>query len=423
MPGTPSTAWPPIFTGLAFLSAAIYSLTIPRRSLIYARLLLAVPATIAFWYAGFGPHEFRQRQFRCEPSTIGLYGIMRVIETCIVSIWDETPPRWVVHGKIMPLPTTVLQRLAYSLDLLTSLRGTRCVEIYITRSQTALLISFLPSWFKDTHWDFAPSPIVRFAQTPLSRTSALWQRLKSFLVLYILADVFDSIARYKEWDTTLMYPVTSSGLPIHLQAIYSLSVCMLNYIGMGLSHDILAIISISLGANPSAWPPMFNYPLASKSLADFWTKRWHLVFRHVFSRLAHLPWVVSSKYFSRSTARALRVLTIFLLTTLLHFLILSTMPVDDLHPHSTFFDRSTIRFFLLQPVGLAIEALAVTPLSNIFSPPIRDAIRRAWVWVFLVWSGRFWCDVWIRRGLWDQTENGLPYSIVRGILWGRWALR
>ena len=126
MPTTlPPTIWPPILAGLVFLGAAIYTLTIPRRSLVYIRIFLAVPATIAFLYAGLGPHEFGMRQFRCTPLTIGLYGIMRVIETCIISIWDETPPRWIVRGKVAPLPTTVLQRLAYSVDLLTSLRGTR----------------------------------------------------------------------------------------------------------------------------------------------------------------------------------------------------------------------------------------------------------------------------------------------------------
>ncbi|KDQ20074.1 hypothetical protein BOTBODRAFT_51431 [Botryobasidium botryosum FD-172 SS1] len=126
----PTTVWPPIFAGGALLFAANYTLTVPRRSAARLRVLISIPATYAFWYALVGPHEHTSRLVQILPTATAMYGIMRVIETRIVSVWGESPPRWVVRGKVAPLPASVSGRLAYSLDLLTSLRGT--------------------SWFKDT---------------------------------------------------------------------------------------------------------------------------------------------------------------------------------------------------------------------------------------------------------------------------------
>ncbi|KDQ20073.1 hypothetical protein BOTBODRAFT_142681 [Botryobasidium botryosum FD-172 SS1] len=398
----PSTVWPPIFAGGALLFAAIYTLTIPRQSLVWLRILIAIPATYAFWYAVFGPHGHTSPTLQCFPSTVALYGIMRVIETCIVSIWDDSPPRWIIRGKLAPLPTSTSQRLAYSFDLLTSLRGT--------------------SWFKDTHWDFIPSSLLAFTKTPISRSTVFKTRALSFLACYLLADVVDTITRLHPWDTTLADPITGAHLPIRSQILFSISLCILNYIGTVLQHDAFSILAVALGAHPEAWPPMFAFPFASVSLADFWTRRWHMMFRRVFSRLAHLPWLVAAKYLPMGAANAIRVLAVFATTTLLHILIIYAIRVDDAHPHGAFFDTGILYFFLSQPLGLIVEAVIIAPVSVLFPPSFRDAIRRAWVWGFLIWSGRFWCDVWVRKGMWDQDENSLLFSPVRGVLWGKWTL-
>ncbi|KDQ08074.1 hypothetical protein BOTBODRAFT_38293 [Botryobasidium botryosum FD-172 SS1] len=400
----PFSVYPPMLTGALLLCAANYTLAIPQRSLIYLRLGLAIPALYAFWYAGYGPHEHKYRSYRNTPATMANLGVMAVISSCFVSIWDQNPPRWVVGGKVAPLPTSVFQRFLYSLDLFTSLRGT--------------------SWFKDTHWDFLPSSLLPSPTTRISRVDFLRQRVPFFVFGFLLADVFDSIGRFKPWDTTLMYPVTGSGLPVYQQAIYSISLCMLNYLGMALLHNILAIIAVSLGAYPESWPPLFSTPFASTGLADFWTRRWHLTFRRSFTRMAHLPWLAASRYFSPRIANSIRVFAVFSSTALLHVLLMFPSPVDELHPHYAFFDPSIMTFFLVQPLGLIIEALVVAPISTLSPPHTQRVIRRAFVWCFLVWSGRIWCDVWIRRGYWDQDENAMTggMSLIRGILLGRWKL-
>lgn len=46
--------------------------------------------------------------------------------------------------------------------------------------------------------------------------------------------------------------------------------------------------------------------------------------------------------------------------------------------------------------------------------------RRAWTWGWLFWSGRWWCDVWTRCGMWGVDERVVGISLIRGIWKGTW---
>ncbi|KAF9267677.1 hypothetical protein L218DRAFT_640526 [Marasmius fiardii PR-910] len=47
---------------------------------------------------------------------------------------------------------------------------------------------------------------------------------------------------------------------------------------------ILACIML-LQQTPSQWPPIFDSPLKATSVTNFWSKRWHQIFRHSFVSL------------------------------------------------------------------------------------------------------------------------------------------
>jgi len=114
------------------------------------RLAIAPSAIYFFLAPGWWPNETAGAKVNMMLAVIGMYGAMRVLETTLVGLMDNRPPHWIVGGKEVPLPTTVLRHLAYLIDLTTSMRGN--------------------SWFLRTHWDWAPKALVNSLVRLMSRT-------------------------------------------------------------------------------------------------------------------------------------------------------------------------------------------------------------------------------------------------------------
>lgn len=250
---------------------------------------------------------------------------------------------------------------------------------------------------------------------PTTRTRFLLDHLRILLFYFITLDILDTITKTRVWDTTLTHPISS--LPIPLRIIYFLSVGGLMLLSVSFPYEIVAVVCVGLGSHPDTWQPFYNQPFTSMSLAEFWTKRWHLSYRRAFTRLAHPFWLLASKCLPRFTANIIRVSIIFSLSALLHLLTMYRLPTNEKFPHN-FLDHNTIACFLMQPIGLVVESLFVTPLTRPLPGPIRDTLRRTWAWGFMFWTGSYWCDVWVRRGMCDRDEGGLEFSLVRLLSWG-----
>ncbi|KAG8692136.1 hypothetical protein FRC09_011428 [Ceratobasidium sp. 395] len=382
--------------GINFLLVALYTLTITshQRTLALVRILLCAPAAYTFWVYAYHPYEAPRRGVETGLAVVGLYGLMRVVDTCLVDliVGVHSPPRWVVDGRVLPLPTTFLGRVGYSIDYLFSLRGT--------------------SIFKNTTWDWiAPSTKRRMLSPKTPRLvfirNASWSLFKQYLVL----DALDTLNKSRIWDNTLPHPVTNGGLNVLQQLTFAFSVCAGTALSISIPATLVSIPSVACGAPVEAWPPMFDAPFSAVSLADFWTRR-------VFDRLSlgllhgldklHTPLPAHLR-------KPLRAAIIFALSTTLHLLLMYRLPTSDTHYHPTFFDRSTMLFFLSQPVALLIERTVIEPMAggNVW-------VTRCWAWAWLLCSGRWWADVWVRRGLWDQGEKVVGYSIIRGLWRGDW---
>lgn len=399
----PPESNPPLIIGIHLLLAAIYTLSITSypRTFAAVRVALCLPAGYLFYVYAFYPYETYRRGVDTGLAVVGLYGIMRVIDTALVDliVGVHAPPRWVVDGKVAPLPTTFSGRCAYAIDYMYSLRGT--------------------SIFKNTTWDWiAPSTKRRLPSpdTPKSvfLPSALWSLFKQYLVY----DALDTLNKSRIWDTRLPHPVTNGGLNIPEQLAFAFSVCAGTALSISIPATMVAIGSVACGAPVEGWPPMFDAPFSAVSLADFWTRRWHSLFRRVFDRLSlgilfaldrlHAPLPAHLR-------KPLRGTIIFGLSTTLHLLLMYRLPISETHAHPKFFDPSTMLFFLSQPIALFVERMVVVPLSggNVW-------VTRCWAWGWLLCSGRWWADVWVRRGMWDQPEKVVGYSLVRGLWKGDW---
>ncbi|CAE6440524.1 unnamed protein product [Rhizoctonia solani] len=243
--------------GIHFLLAALYTLTITShpRTFALVRIAICIPAAYVFYLYAFHPYDTPTRGVDIGLAVVGLYGIMRVIDTCIVDllVGVHTPPRWVVGGKVSPLPTTFLGRLGYSIDYLLSLRGT--------------------SIFKNTTWDWiTPSTKRRMPSPATSRLTFLASASWSLLKQYLVYDALDTFNKSRTWDNQLPHPITDGGLSWLEQLAFAFSVCAGTALSISFPATLVAISAVACGAPVEAWPPMFDAPFSAVSLADFWTR-------------------------------------------------------------------------------------------------------------------------------------------------------
>ena len=312
-------------------------------------------------------------------------------------IMNDIPPRWISlrTGEALPLPQDTMGRLVYALDLVTSVSGA--------------------SWMSDRRWDFAPSRTIKYK--PPRRTVFLVRSIIHFIAYRLVTDVIDTYVKQLSFQTTLNRPV-SHALPVLDQVLCGVAIGMFHLCNLSSANRLLSILFVASGlTSPSSWPSFFENPLFASSLQDFWSNRWHYLFRrsftHIGDSLLSLLFPLNALKLPKDMVRASRVLLTFVMSTLLHLVIMYRLPADPVHPHRYFWDASIMAFFLIQPVGLAIDACMVySGLSSRW--------RRVFAWGFLLWTSRWWADVYVKKGLWDRTEQIVDWSPVRGILFGDW---
>ena len=398
----PFDAYRSCFAGLFLLFISLYSLTIDNGFSPFFRVAIAPFAVYFFYDFGYGSYETVSSQVSVGMVTVGLYGIMRVVETTVGGFLDREPPLWVKEGKKAPLPSTILHRLFYALDLLTSLRGT--------------------SWKADRVWDWAPRSLVFHESSKLSRQEFVKRAVRKLVFEYLLVDFLDTCNKSRSWNMSKLDPITS--LTFAEQIFFSLSVCTGIMLAIEFNYTAISMIMVLLGSSPACWPPMFINPFSAPSIRAFWTKHWHAIFRRTFGRLA--SHVLFFAPLSNQLLQVCRALLIFLFSASLHILIMYRLDIDirgaqQMHPKKTFLDPAIIKFFLSQPIGLAIEVMLVEPMARMTTVRWRNVLRRVWVWSFLLWVGRYWSDCWVHRGMWQPSERVVGYSVIRGFWKGEWA--
>jgi Membrane bound O-acyl transferase family len=451
--------------GLALLYICLFSLTVPHRSLVYVRLVIAPKAIFYFWDFGYGSYEPPTLMISSAMATIGIYGIMRVFEHTIVSLWDPTTPHWVARaGKNESHPTyshpqSFGERCFYAFDLLTSQRGA--------------------SWSTNREWNWSPR---RFhSWTPPPSGQFVKAGIRAMLVQYLLVDLLDTIIKSRSWDTTARYPVSS--LSVLEQPIFPMCICGGAFLTIDFAYTALSTVCVLCGSSPDSWPPMFDSPFSCTSLSDFWAHRWHWMFRRVFDRLS-IPFVCIMVPIIRFAGKGVhqkepiitvtRTVVIFALSTLLHLFILYRATQTGYHKSygsefPQFWDLDLLLFFMSQPVGLFFESAVIIPIANWMVPskeqprslqrasPTRSAmltssgsqfndnqtgttgalksdaslnghrwqrvtIMRLYTWGFLIWTGRWGTDKWARIGFFHENELVVPFSVWRGVWSGKWKI-
>lgn len=395
---------------IASLTICIFTTTFPNhhRVLRWIRLTLAFPTALAAYAVTFPP-SFRlppwlpKAGIRIQLYVYGVSVLARLMDVCVIGFFDgyteESCPRLVLRKEkgdddndgtleymTIPLPTTFVGRLGYTWDSLTSLRGA--------------------SWFENCFWSWSPKSIREY-RAP-ARSTFLRSALGHGVIIFMVFDVTEFILHSHTWNVTDSDSQVSS-LPPLQQIWFALVLGYWTHYSTRLTMDLNAIVPIVLfGLSPSSYPPLFLNPALSASLAELWAVRWHTTWRRTFDRMS-LPfvWMAHRMGLSRLTTRFLRTIIIFLFSALLHIGILHASPPPP-PAHHRAFEPGFVKFFMSQPLGLLLEAVLIQPLTETLPKRWKTTGRRAYVWVWMIWTGRWFADAWVLTGLYD--ERMLPFS-------------
>ena len=119
---------------------------------------------------------------------------------------------------------------------------------------------------------------------------------REFLVPYILSSICSR--RYRRRTRLTRDTCTRSRATPPSVSSPNASTHFSSALGILISYTILSIICVALGSPPSTWPPIFTSPFSATSLGDFWSHRWHAIFRRNFDRLSHLSHPPRAKSFA-----------------------------------------------------------------------------------------------------------------------------
>lgn len=154
------------------------------------------------------------------------------------------------------------------------------------------------------------------------------------------------------------------------------------YFVIELVYQIHAIEFVLLfGQTPSQWPPLFDAPWLSTSLASFWGHRWHQLFRECFISVGARP-------LSYLLGRTGGVMGAFLISGALHYLGLEAMGRGG-HPVVVF------GFFIMQAIGLILEGM----WKRCTGLRVDGFWGLLWTWLWVVFWANFMVDAWARVGL------------------------
>ncbi|KAH7099004.1 hypothetical protein BKA62DRAFT_328908 [Auriculariales sp. MPI-PUGE-AT-0066] len=397
----PPASYPSVISGLLLICAANFTWTLSSAVSRRGRLMrLAIAPAAFFCFFEFGYKSWGVELNRLTTvgiNVVSLYGMMQTFSLCIVGLVDQSSPHWVDlrTGESITIPDSLLWRIIFALDLTTSLRGT--------------------SWLAGRNFNWCTSGVRKLQQQMPTRRIFLRNAFFTLIAQYLIVDFFDTLNKRRHWPTHTMHPVTS--LPWAEQLMSAFSVCMGTINAIIIEHTLMAAIFIALGSPIEGWPPMFYSPFSAMSLQDLWTRRWHSIFRRSFDRLS-IPLLALLPAKWNAPARPF---VAFWLSAMLHLLIMDRLETTEQFVHPSFADSSILKFFVAQPFALIIEHICIKPLASKFLPERWQIVpMRLWAWASMLYTGRYWADVWVRRGLWGPEEKVVPFSVVRGLWKGEW---
>lgn len=225
----------------------------------------------------------------------------------------------------------------------------------------------------------------------VSSSFHVWRSLLRVVGQIILFDLFHAASTYllPSHSSGSIYDASLTVIPRYvLASVISFFLGCVIYLFIDTSYTLLALVAVLFLQNdPSYWPPVFNSPWLSTSLADFWGRRWHQVFRHIFLTAAGRP-------LGHLCGRAGLVMGSFFASGIVHAAGIWGMGrgggLDFLR---------VCGFFLMMGVGIICEY----EYHFLTGSEVGGGIGKLWAMVWIVgWSSMMF-DVWVRNGMMDSV--------------------
>ncbi|ETW78170.1 hypothetical protein HETIRDRAFT_479381 [Heterobasidion irregulare TC 32-1] len=195
-------------------------------------------------------------------------------------------------------------------------------------------------------------------------------------------------------------------LPPHLRIGKVILMTFLCALGLCTSFQMsyygLAFAMIALGGQqPEQWPPMFDEPWRATSLADFWGKRWHQMFKRAFV-------VAGGKPFGRYFGRPGGVIGSFLVSGLMHDFGVWGLGLG--------MDLSGVTlFFVMMGIGCVLEG--IWEQKALKGKKVQGPLGWVWAMIWMFAWGSLIVDAWARRGLIESKM--LPDGARPAVWWAQ----
>lgn len=178
-------------------------------------------------------------------------------------------------------------------------------------------------------------------------------------------------------DTTLP-PIQSFLRSAFISFLSGLVVCS----AIQAAYHVFTLLGVAIfNQHPLQWPPVFNFPWLATSLTDFWSSRWHQIFRDIFVSVGGKPLYML-------IGRAGGVMGAFLVSAILHDIGLWGMGRG-----SEF--SSVGGYFLVQGLGIILEHT----WKRFTGSRVEGIAGRIWAYMWVVMWGQLIVDAWCRKGL------------------------
>lgn len=269
---------------------------------------------------------------------------------------------------------------------------------------------------------------------PLERGPFLKATLKIFLKYFILLDLLDSCMKLipgvsSSHGGSMFFPLP----PIQRYAISTTIHIMTGTIvlsGFEAAYAFTTLIGVGLlDQSPLLWPPFFDRPFSSDSLAIFWAKRWHQLLRRTFFVFGGYPGEWLGSLISKEAGKLGMLFGVFIASGLFHELTTYTMGRG--------FDKNITLFFVVQ----AAATLSERVWYKVTGRKVQGWIGLFWVYFCIMILGQpcsehlspTLCpshlsmltlttnftivDAWHHRGLGASIIVPTTFSPVRNILW------
>jgi flagellar biosynthesis protein FliQ len=231
-------------------------------------------------------------------------------------------------------------------------------------------------------WSWSSCPCPR-NNTPQVLITSVWiKTLSTFMVIDISHHVLYLISPSIDQAGSSFFGATLPFVPRTISVILATFVGGLYiYAKMEILYQAATLIGRILLRQPASyWPPFFRQPWKATSIRDFWSVRWHQLFRHFFIVFGARP---GGALLGWPGA----IMGAFTLSGLLHIVLQWAIGrgTEVLHDGG---------YFIIMGIGMVIES----QFERVTGKPVRGWYGWLWTMTWLLLWGSFGFDSWARRG-------------------------